>query len=293
LSNQTQGNHYLKIKLSANHSHSSEGLGEGLISLMFIADALYDSPVGSLLVIDEPELSLHPALLRKLSQLLSEYAKDRQIVLATHSPYFADLSYIAAGAHLARVYVDESGCRISSLSSSTGNKINGLLANLNVPHIFGLDAREIFFQDDGVILVEGQEDVVRYRLIEEQLGTKFEGAFFGWGVEGFGNFKVCAQILSELGFSRVASIVDGDHPEVASELTSLFPKFKFFVIPAADVRTKPETQAKPGKEGLLDLDGTIRPQFQPAISQLISEVNAYLKPKEESRRVGAPTDIGF
>jgi len=118
------GYRYLKIKLSG-------------------ADALYDSPIDSLLVIDKPELSLHPALLRRLSRLLSEYAKDRQIVLATHSPYFADLSYIAAEAHLARVYVDGSGCRISSLNSSTGKEINGLLANLNFPHIFGSDARDV------------------------------------------------------------------------------------------------------------------------------------------------------
>jgi hypothetical protein len=42
------GYRYLKIKLSGNYSHSSEGLGDGIISLMFIADALYDSPIGSL-----------------------------------------------------------------------------------------------------------------------------------------------------------------------------------------------------------------------------------------------------
>jgi len=273
------GMRYLKIKLSGNQSHSSEGLGDGIISLMYIADALYDSPVASLLVIDEPELSLHPALLRRLSRLLADYAKDRQIVLATHSPYFADLSYIAAGARLARVYADESGCKISSLSPSTGEALKGILANKNVPHIFGLDAREIFFQDDGVILVEGQEDVVRYPLIAKELGTEFKGKFFGWGVGGFGNFKVCAQILSELGFSCVVGIVDGDHPEVASELMNQFPKFKFFVIPAPDIRTKEETPAKAGKEGLLDLDGKLHARFKSEISQLISEVNAYIEPK--------------
>jgi predicted ATPase len=63
---------YLKIKLAGNYSHSSEGLGDGVISLMFIADALHDSPEGSMLVIDEPELSLHPSLLRRLSRVLAE-----------------------------------------------------------------------------------------------------------------------------------------------------------------------------------------------------------------------------
>jgi Overcoming lysogenization defect protein-like, TOPRIM domain len=202
-------------------------------------------------------------------------------VLATHSPYFADLSYIAAGARLARVHLSESGCRICSLSLSSAQGIEGILSNLNSPHIFGLDAREIFFQDDGVILVEGQEDRVRYPLIAAQIGSEFKGEFFGWGVGGFGNFEVCARILSDLGFDRVAGIVDGDHPEVADALRGEFPKYKFFVIPAPDIRTKEETPAKPGKEGLLDLAGTLQPQFKSEISQLISEVNAYLKPSND------------
>lgn len=178
---------------------------------------------------------------------------------------------------MARVYVTEFGCRISSLSSSTGEKIEGLLRNQNFPHIFGLDAREIFFQDDGVILVEGQEDVVRYPGIASQLGTEFDGAFFGWGVGGHGNFEVCAQILSELGFNRVVGIVDGDEPGAADKLTNQFPKFKFFVIPAEDIRTKPARPEKQGKEGLLDARGVLHPRFKDELSQLILEINTYLE----------------
>ncbi len=270
------GQDYLKIWLPKNESHSSEGLGEGLISLMFIADALYDAPVGSLLVIDEPELSLHPALLRRLSRLLAEFAKDRQIVLSTHSPYFADLSYIAAGARLARVHIAESGSCISHLSDSAGQGIQSLLANQNFPHILGLDAREIFFQDDGVILVEGKDDVVGYRDIEEQLNTEFNGSFFGWGVGGFGNFPLFTQILSDLGFKRVVGILDGDHPEMANRLTNEFPMYRFFVIPAADIKTKPSRPAKPGKEGLLDSEGKLRSQFQQQIVEMISKANSFV-----------------
>jgi hypothetical protein len=36
--------------------------------------------------------------------------------------------------------------------------------------------------DDGVILVEGQEDVVYYRKIVQQLGIDMSGSFAGWGV---------------------------------------------------------------------------------------------------------------
>ena len=54
------GQHYLKINTSGQY-HTSEGLGEGIVSLFFIVDALYDSKAGNVIVIDEPELSLHPS----------------------------------------------------------------------------------------------------------------------------------------------------------------------------------------------------------------------------------------
>jgi AAA domain, putative AbiEii toxin, Type IV TA system len=270
------GAHYLKIRLPNGNNHSSEGLGEGLLSLIFIADALFDAPVNSLLVIDEPERSLHPAVLRKLSRVLAEFAKERQIVLATHSPYFADLSYIGAGARLARVDVTQCDCRISHLSASVVEGIQGLLANRGFPHVLGLDAREIFFQDDGVILVEGQDDVVGYRDIEKQLNTEFKGSFFGWGVGGFGNFPLFTRILADLGFKRVVGILDGDHPEMAEKLRKEFPMYRFFVIPAPDIRTKASSSAKPEKEGLLDITGKLQSRFQTQITQMISDANTFL-----------------
>jgi hypothetical protein len=38
--------------------------------------------------------------------------------------------------------------------------------------------------------LEGQDDVIGFRDIEEQLNTKFKCSFFGWGVGGFGNFPL-------------------------------------------------------------------------------------------------------
>ena len=91
------GQHYLKVNAGGQY-HTSEGMGEGIISLFFIVDALYDSEDGDVIVIDEPELSLHPTYQRRLAKLLAEYAKNRQIVYATHSPYFVDFRYLSNGA---------------------------------------------------------------------------------------------------------------------------------------------------------------------------------------------------
>lgn len=38
------------------------------------------------LIIEEPELAVHPGLLGKLLELITSYSMDRQIVLTTHSP---------------------------------------------------------------------------------------------------------------------------------------------------------------------------------------------------------------
>ena len=70
------GQYFLKYDMDGSY-HNSDGLGEGIISLFFIIDALYDSKPGHVIVIDEPELSLHPPFQRRLSGLLGKYATDR------------------------------------------------------------------------------------------------------------------------------------------------------------------------------------------------------------------------
>ena len=85
------GNYYVKIKKNDTTFHNSDGLGEGIVSLLFIVDALYDSNSGELIVIDEPELSLHPQLQIRLLKSLLDFSKDRQIVISTHSPYMLSI----------------------------------------------------------------------------------------------------------------------------------------------------------------------------------------------------------
>ena len=64
------------IKYSDNGvSHSSEGIGDGIWSIFTICAALFDAPEKSVVVIDEPELSVYPALQKRLMSLLIEYSK--------------------------------------------------------------------------------------------------------------------------------------------------------------------------------------------------------------------------
>src|SRR6185369_16017060 len=261
----------------ARGTHSSEGLGEGLVSLLYIVDALYDSKDGDLIIIDEPELSLHPALQRRLANIIFEYAASRQIVIATHSPYLIDLRALESGMAIARAHLREDGVRVSQLSVETAGHLYGLLRDKNNPHLLGLNAREIFFVDDRVVLVEGQEDVVFYDVVLTELNLQLGGDFFGWGVGGAGNMAHLAAVLAELGYSKVVGILDADKAELVGELRRRFPDYRFFAQPANDVRTKTERPGRAAVEGLLnEKNEAIRREHLESIRTLFTDVNQYL-----------------
>lgn len=269
------GQHFLKFNLGIS-SHSSEGLGEGLVSLFFLIDALYDSSPGDVIVIDEPELSLHPALQKRLAILFDEYAQDRQLIVSTHSPYFINLHGLANGAKIVRVHVDN-GSKISALSPESATWCGTMLGNLNNPHVLGLNAQEVFFLDDRVVLVEGQEDVVFYGKILKELGLTLNAEFYGWGVGGASNMGGVARLLSDLGFKRVVGILDANEAHRVADLNRNFPSFKFLAIPANDVRSKSATPAKPSVDGLLDSSNTkLRPEHLEPTRTLFQDVGAYL-----------------
>jgi len=269
------GQYFLKYDIGGSY-HNSDGLGEGLISLFFIVDALYDSKPGDVVIIDEPELSLHPSFQRRLATLLNQYAKDRQLLIATHSPYFIDFNAIVNGAKIARVHSVNFDSKISKLGDTSVKKIDGFLKNLNNPHILGLDAREVFFLDDGVILVEGQEDVVFYQKIARELELPLKGNFFGWGVGGAHNMDSISQILEDLGFKYVVGILDADKADLVKKLSSEHTNYKYFTIPANDVRTKPALREKPQVDGLVNSDGKLSNEFKQPVIDLFNQINKFL-----------------
>ncbi len=253
--------YYLKFN-AAGQFHNSDGLGEGLVSLLFVIDALYDSKEGDVIVIDEPELSLHPPIQRRLAQLLAEYSSYRQIIYATHSPYFVDFHYVGAGAEVIRVHKINGNSTVSQISHTTADKLQGFLSNLNNPHVLELNAREAFFLDDRVILVEGQEDVVFFQKIVEQLSFELRGSFFGWGVGGANNMHIVAKLLQDLGFTQVVGILDANKAELLPALRSEFSDYRFFTIPTDDVRSKPACQGREAVVGLVDEKGQLREQYK-------------------------------
>ena len=153
--------------------------------------------------------------------------------------------------------------------------------NLYNPHTWGLDAREFFFQEDGIILVEGQEDVLLYPEIAKQLGKEIQGSFFGWGAGGADNIPHLCSIAKDLGFKRVAAILDGDKKDCFEDLKNNFSEYHFEIIPADDIRTKPARKANLEKPGLLDKgkdkDLVLQSKYFEAMNSIVDNLNCYLQ----------------
>lgn len=275
------GSSYLKFlwrdEAGSAQSHSSDGLGDGLISLFVIIDSLHDSVPGSFIVIDEPELSLHPQFQRRLRALISDFAADRQIVYATHSPYLIDWLDVVNGAAITRVHKTRAGTQLSSPSRETLLDFTKLGSNNQYnPHVLGVQAIEVFFLDGSILLVEGQEDVVMLPRAIRQLDMELPASFFGWGVGGAENLTKVCRLLQELGYQSVASVLDNDKSALVAQLTTEYPSYSFHCIPADDVRPKKARPATAAKTGLLDESGALRDDLRSDFSAMIQEVRAYL-----------------
>jgi predicted ATP-dependent endonuclease of OLD family len=271
------GQYYIKFNYDGSF-HNSDGAGEGLISIFTIIDTLYDSEKNDMIVIDEPELSLHPSLQRKMSNLLIKYSSNRQIIISTHSPFFINWGSLLNGGKLARTVKHNGTIKINNLRTETVESLRPLFNNLNNPHTFGLNANEIFFLDDNVILTEGQEDVIFLKRIINMLRLEINANFFGWGVGGATNLEKILNLMKDLGFINVATILDNNVSELKNTLSKKFPNYFFECIPTDDVRDKPERKGTKAIVGLIDQGGkNIKEEHILAIRELFNNINEKMK----------------
>ena len=271
------GSYFVKIAKQQGLYHNSDGLGEGILSLMFIVDALCGTN-NELLIIDEPELSLHPQLQRRLLNEILEKTKTSQVVISTHSPNMLSLEAIINGGMVARVYESMSGTVVKMIDQESRDFIKSVSHNLNNPHILGTDARACFFAEDGLIITEGQEDVVLYPVIMDKLGLSCTIPFFGFGAGGATGIRSIAHVLYVLGFQRVGAIYDGDKKEDFEKFCTEYAGcgYKAWIIPADDIRDKREYNA-PAKAGLLEEDRkTLKPEYASTLQSIFSEMDKYL-----------------
>ncbi|WP_082592141.1 ATP-dependent nuclease [Stenotrophomonas nitritireducens] len=274
----SEGNYYIRLG-NGVVSHSSDGAGEGIVSLFSIVDALTSTPPGGIVAIDEPELSLHPAIIRRLVRAIVRLSAEKQVIVATHSPYFIDPEAIARGAALVRVTSEIGGSNVYQLSDQGRAALKKIHdpenPNTKAPHTFGLDARELFFQDDGIVLTEGQDDVMLYPSVARQLPIgRVPGHMFGWGVGGAGNMQHLCRLLQDMGYRKVAGLLDNDQTATLPKLERDFPDYLFFTIPAKDVRDKNAEGARPAVIGLLENAKILREEYREPMQSIFESILA-------------------
>ena len=177
--------------------------------LLLYVFAIYGLKIkDALILVDEPELHLHPKWQSLLLQLFVHLAKEtgNQFVLATHSPKFISPNTIQ---YVSRVYMDDSQSRIVRLNESD------LPSTRHLFQIVNSQNNERIFFCDFVILVEGIGD----RLFFEAILGRFSenGMSIGQTYEvvdvgGKGFFDAYSKVLKacKIPFSIVA---DRDYVE--------------------------------------------------------------------------------
>lgn len=272
----------LLYKGPSNRAHVISDTGDGITNLIRIVYALVTSEPGDALVIDEPELSLHPQLQRNLYGLLLNSSADRQILVVTHSPHFIGRQEVSGASRLFRVSIGNDGN--SRINSPSKGSFNAVKAHSNVMSRKYYDSvcKELFFSDRAVLL-EGSKDV---HYIGNFLEATRQDALpiMGYGCGGANVIRPWIRLCVELGI-RCVAIFDGD---VQVEFCRAVAEFseqntvRSFLLFKDDIRDKYKRSdsgtetSQLLKEGVFGRDGVIHAKNQIAFQQLLDDVRAFL-----------------
>lgn len=270
-----EDNEYIEYISGLGIKHKTELLGDGVITVIRILLHLYVAKSNPL-VIDEPELSLHPAAQKKLLKIIAEYSKTRQIVLSTHSPYFISWEYLKNGAALNRIVkIEDKNSSIFSISDF--NKYDQFIkaANWQQPYLLDEVAKEILFMDDNILFLEGQEDVGL--LSRENLITNAN--IFGYGVRGKDNFRFALEFVKDLGYKKVCCVLDNGASEssIKTELESNYSDLGYKIVQwnREDIRDK-EACSSSEKNGYYTKNGIMKAKDDlDDFSDKIEDINTY------------------
>jgi predicted ATP-dependent endonuclease of OLD family len=292
--------HYIKYISNNKISHKTDFLGDGVISIIRILAHLFmESPTG--LIIDEPELSLHPLAQKRLIKIIAEYAKKRQIVISTHSPYFVSWEYIKNGAVINRVSKDND-VNSTIYTVKDFEKYVKLLngGNWQQPYLMDVVSKEIFFQED-ILFVEGQEDV---GLLQPYFAGFENINFFGYGVRGYNNFEFALELAQDLGIKKACVLIDSpsditiknNENEVRQKLELKYgEKYKIIQWEKTDIRDKPIPEKTPAAKVGYFNEGKLKEENELGdFYEKIEKIKDYFKTQEPINLLKAFTSaIGF
>ena len=96
---------------------NASDMSDGTLRALGILLAAYQRPAPSLMVIEEPEASIHPGALGVILDVLREARRSSQVVVTTHSPEILDAKWIK-DRHLRLVSWNEGCTRVDAMAPS-------------------------------------------------------------------------------------------------------------------------------------------------------------------------------
>lgn len=184
-------------------------------TLKLLKDSASDQKKANVLLIDEPELCLHPNAIRDACKVLYDLASKEgwQVMVTTHSPVFIDLS--RDNTSVVRVERRDKGeivgttlYRPEAAQLSADDKANLKLLNLYDPYV-----GEFFF-GGRVILVEGDTEYSAFRLIMNE--DKSLSNIHVIRARGKATIASLAKILNQFG-ATYSILHDTDTPKTMSK----------------------------------------------------------------------------
>jgi predicted ATP-dependent endonuclease of OLD family len=282
-----QGQDFLAFRSVSGFGHRAGIVGEGVQNIFRLCHALLSLEAHQVLLLDEPELSLHPQSQRRLYQLLAKRAADRQVIVSTHSVHFIDWSHIRAGTKIYRAnLLDQAGSTFHQLSSCTIQTITRIAdADAKNRRAFDALAKEVFFTR-GCVLVEGYEDAHLLQGFFKEVGFS-EIEIFGYGAGGADGIVAWLKACSDLGIRAVA-IFDGDTKggaalERARAAFGETDSIKLLQIPERDIRDKhrrtPDCRRETDEievEGVFTRDWQLKEEHKGYMTRLAADIGTFL-----------------
>ncbi len=162
-----------------------------------------------LVLIEEPEVHLHPGLARVVANYLRQKSTEIQMFVTTHSTEFVD-SVIFQNAYLvSRDSADNTSCQLVEAEEEA----------LRIPFELGLRLSTVFMFDR-LVFVEGPSDEAVLRIFAETLGIDLATRNIGFvhmgGIRNFAHFAAEAT-LELLSRRQVMMWFVADHDEMGDE----------------------------------------------------------------------------
>ncbi|MFX0171157.1 MAG: ATP-dependent endonuclease, partial [Candidatus Hodarchaeota archaeon] len=226
---QLQGDNQ-EIEVTVERAFSSPlwRISTSTIRIIALAFMLTSSPLNQIIIIDEPEMHLHPIGERKLAKKLETLSSHHQFFIATHSTRFL----------IGHAYLVDLKSGWTQISSIRGEK-----SMRNVVKLLGIRPSDSF-GSDVVIFVEGRTDARVFRVFEdiimkEHTGVTPRNRISYISVAGWSNmaFVISLELLrSKFVRSRALAITDGDivksenYDKIKNNWESIFPENTFFSL---------------------------------------------------------------